>query len=85
MKVTKVEAIPFAIPYRKPLRFASGEVFVAEHVLVRVYTDTGLCLPFAVLEFKCTDPGAAVPAFPTDLGLRPVKVSKFLWSTGGGH
>jgi L-Ala-D/L-Glu epimerase len=42
VKVTKVEAIPFAIPYRKPLRFASGEVFVAEHVLVRVYTDTGL-------------------------------------------
>ncbi len=42
MKITKVEAIPFAIPYRKPLRFASGEVAVAEHVLVRVHTDDGL-------------------------------------------
>jgi L-Ala-D/L-Glu epimerase len=42
MKVTQVEAIPFAIPYRKPLRFASGEVHVAEHVLVRVHTDDGV-------------------------------------------
>ncbi|TKA04651.1 mandelate racemase/muconate lactonizing enzyme family protein [Actinacidiphila oryziradicis] len=42
MKITKVEAIPFAIPYRKPLRFASGEVHVADHVLVRVHTDEGL-------------------------------------------
>jgi L-alanine-DL-glutamate epimerase-like enolase superfamily enzyme len=42
MKLSKVEAIPFAIPYRKPLRFASGEVTVAEHVLVRVHTDDGV-------------------------------------------
>lgn len=42
MKITQVEAIPFAIPYRKPLRFASGEVHVAEHVLVRVHTDDGI-------------------------------------------
>ena len=42
MKISMVEAIPFAIRYRKPLRFASGEVAVAEHVLVRVHTDTGL-------------------------------------------
>jgi L-Ala-D/L-Glu epimerase len=42
MKITQVEAIPFAIPYTKPLRFASGEVTVAEHVLVRVHTDDGL-------------------------------------------
>ena len=42
MKITQVEAIPFAIPYRKPLRFASGEVHVAEHVLVRVTTDEGV-------------------------------------------
>lgn len=41
MKITKVEAIPFAIPYRKPLKFASGEVDVADHVLVRVHTDEG--------------------------------------------
>jgi L-alanine-DL-glutamate epimerase-like enolase superfamily enzyme len=42
VKITAIEAIPFAIPYRKPLRFASGEVSVAEHVLVRVHTDDGL-------------------------------------------
>ena len=42
MKISRIEAIPFAIPYRKPLRFASGEVTVAEHVLVRVHVDDGL-------------------------------------------
>jgi L-Ala-D/L-Glu epimerase len=42
VKIVKVEAIPFAIPYRKPLRFASGEVHVADHVLVRVQTDDGV-------------------------------------------
>jgi L-alanine-DL-glutamate epimerase-like enolase superfamily enzyme len=42
MKITRVEAIPFAIPYRKALRFASGEVNRAEHVLVRVHTDDGV-------------------------------------------
>jgi L-alanine-DL-glutamate epimerase-like enolase superfamily enzyme len=42
VKITQVEAIPFAIPYVKPLRFASGEVHTAEHVLVRVHTDDGV-------------------------------------------
>ncbi|MBB3052116.1 L-alanine-DL-glutamate epimerase-like enolase superfamily enzyme [Prauserella isguenensis] len=42
MKITQIEAIPFAIPYRKPLKFASGEVHAAEHVLVRVHTDDGV-------------------------------------------
>lgn len=42
MKITAIEAIPFAIPYSKPLRFASGEVHTAEHVLVRVHTDDGV-------------------------------------------
>ena len=42
MKIRRVEAIPYAIPYRKPLRFASGEVATAEHVLVRVHTDDGV-------------------------------------------
>lgn len=42
MKITGVEAIPFAIPYRKPLAFASGQVHAAEHVLVRVHTDDGV-------------------------------------------
>ncbi len=42
MKITDVEAIPFAIPYTKALKFASGEVHVAEHLLVRVHTDDGI-------------------------------------------
>ena len=42
MKITRVETIPYSIPYLKPLRFASGEVTAAEHVLVRVHTDDGL-------------------------------------------
>ncbi|MGY1638136.1 mandelate racemase/muconate lactonizing enzyme family protein [Geodermatophilus sp. SYSU D00742] len=42
MKIVRVEAIPYAVPYRKPLRFASGEVHAAEHVLVRVHTDDGV-------------------------------------------
>jgi len=42
VKITAVEAIPFAIPYVKPLKFASGEVHAAEHVLVRVHTDDGV-------------------------------------------
>ena len=42
MKITAVEAIPFAIPYVKALKFASGEVHTADHVLVRVHTDDGV-------------------------------------------
>ncbi len=42
MKIARVEAIPYAIDYRKPLQFASGEVRAAEHVLVRVHTDDGV-------------------------------------------
>ncbi|WP_337189853.1 mandelate racemase/muconate lactonizing enzyme family protein [Ornithinimicrobium cerasi] len=42
LTIERIEAIPFAIPYRKPLRFASGEVRTAEHVLVRVHTAGGL-------------------------------------------
>lgn len=42
MKIVAIEAIPFAVPYRKPLRFASGEVHTAEHVLVRVHAEDGV-------------------------------------------
>ncbi|WJR33798.1 enolase C-terminal domain-like protein [Mycobacteroides immunogenum] len=42
MKIAQIEAIPFAIPYRKPLRFASGEISAANHVLVRVTTEDGI-------------------------------------------
>ena len=43
MKIERIEAIPYSIPYARPLKFASGEVTSAEHVLVRIYTDTGIC------------------------------------------
>jgi L-alanine-DL-glutamate epimerase-like enolase superfamily enzyme len=42
VKITQVEAIPFAIPYAKPLAFASGAVTAAEHVLVCVHTEDGI-------------------------------------------
>jgi L-alanine-DL-glutamate epimerase-like enolase superfamily enzyme len=42
MKIERIEAIPYAIPYARPLKFASGEVTSAEHVLIRVHTDSGL-------------------------------------------
>jgi len=42
MKISRIEAIPYAIPYGKPLRFASGEIATADHVLVRVHTDDGV-------------------------------------------
>ena len=42
MKIQRIEAIPYAIPYTHPLRFASGEVHTADHVLVRIHTDAGL-------------------------------------------
>ena len=42
MKITGIEAIPYAIPYTHPLKFASGAVETADHVLVRVHTDEGV-------------------------------------------
>lgn len=42
MKIMSVEAIPLAVPYRRPFAFASGEVTAADHVLVRITTDDGL-------------------------------------------
>jgi L-alanine-DL-glutamate epimerase-like enolase superfamily enzyme len=42
IRITEVEAIPFAVPYRRPPRFASGTVSTADNVLVRVHTDAGL-------------------------------------------
>ncbi|MFD6057373.1 mandelate racemase/muconate lactonizing enzyme family protein [Rhodococcus wratislaviensis] len=42
MKITHIRAIPFAIPYRKPLHFASGHIDVADHVLVEVVTEDGV-------------------------------------------
>ncbi|MEX5305301.1 enolase C-terminal domain-like protein [Kocuria sp. CPCC 205258] len=42
MKIQRVEAIPYEIPYVTPLKFASGEVLTADHVLVRITTDDGV-------------------------------------------
>ncbi|NWF57733.1 MAG: enolase [Syntrophaceae bacterium] len=43
MKITRVEAIPFRIPYKTPLKWGlSGYLEAAEHVLVRVHTDAGV-------------------------------------------
>lgn len=42
MKIERIEAIPYSIPYTKPLEFASGRVSDAGHVLIRVHTDEGI-------------------------------------------
>ncbi|MGA1838228.1 enolase C-terminal domain-like protein [Herbiconiux sp. 11R-BC] len=42
MKIQRVEAIPYTIPMKKPLHFASGSVHQIDHVLVRLTTDDGL-------------------------------------------
>jgi L-Ala-D/L-Glu epimerase len=42
VRITAVEAIPFALPYHRPPAFASGSVSSADNVLVRVHTDAGL-------------------------------------------
>jgi L-alanine-DL-glutamate epimerase-like enolase superfamily enzyme len=42
VRITALEAIPFAVPYRRPAGFASGTVTSADNVLVRVHTDAGL-------------------------------------------
>lgn len=42
MKITRIEAVPYSIPYVHPLYFASGSVAEADHVLVRVHTDEGI-------------------------------------------
>src|SRR5947209_1278281 len=42
VRITAVQAIPFALPYRRAPAFASGSVQSADNVLVRVHTDAGL-------------------------------------------
>jgi L-Ala-D/L-Glu epimerase len=41
-RIVEVEAIPYAVPYRRPARFASGAVERADNVLVRIQTDAGV-------------------------------------------
>jgi L-alanine-DL-glutamate epimerase-like enolase superfamily enzyme len=81
VKISRVEAIPFAIPYRKPMRFASGEVTVADHVLVRVHTDQGLTgtaeappRPYTYGETQASITAAIDTLFaPAILGLSPLE------------
>src|SRR3954454_21258566 len=42
VRITAVEAIAFALPYRRAPQFASGNVNSADNVLVRVHSDAGL-------------------------------------------
>lgn len=42
MRIRDIRAVPYAIPYRKPLHFASGQIDVADNVLVEVVTDDGV-------------------------------------------
>ena len=42
MKITHLETVPYRIPMKKPLKFASGAVHHIEHVLLRLHTDDGL-------------------------------------------
>jgi len=40
MKIVKIEAIPFKIPYKKPLKYGvAGYDIAAEHVLIEIKTD----------------------------------------------
>jgi hypothetical protein len=48
---------------------------------VSVCADTGRCLPYSVLEFKSNLAGSEPPPSLAFLNLRPLKLSKFLWST----
>ena len=41
--IVAVEAIPVRLPMRRPGVFASGRIDVAENVLVRVRSESGLC------------------------------------------
>ena len=41
MKISKVEAIPFSIPYQVPVTIATGTLVVQESVLVRISADNG--------------------------------------------
>ncbi len=42
MKITKIEAIPVEIPYKKPFVINGGASHVGDHVLTRVHTDEGI-------------------------------------------
>jgi L-alanine-DL-glutamate epimerase-like enolase superfamily enzyme len=78
-RIVDVEAIPVALPYRRPARFASGAVERADNVLVRIHTDAGLVghaevqpRPYTYGETQASIVGAIRGWFaPRLLGLRP--------------
>lgn len=41
MKITRIECVPYVIPYHHPIVAASGTLSSAEHVVVRIHTDEG--------------------------------------------
>ena len=41
-RIVEVRVVPYAIPYLKPLKFASGSINVADNVLVEVVTSDGI-------------------------------------------
>ena len=49
---------------------------------VAVQTDLSKTLPFTVLEFKSSSASRTHANWPGIMGLRPIKLSKFLWATG---
>jgi L-alanine-DL-glutamate epimerase-like enolase superfamily enzyme len=79
VRIVEVEAIPFALPYRRPARFASGAVERADNVLVRIHTDAGLVghaeaqpRPYTYGETQASIVGAIRGWFaPRLLGMRP--------------
>lgn len=96
MKIVAIEAIPFAIPYRRPMRFASGEVTLADHVLVRVRTDDGIVgvaeappRPYTYGETQSSIVAIVREVFePALVGLDPLareKVRAALHRTVGNH
>lgn len=42
MKITRIEAFPVDIPYKKPFVINGGPSYVGDHVLTRVHTDEGI-------------------------------------------
>jgi L-alanine-DL-glutamate epimerase-like enolase superfamily enzyme len=79
VRIAEVEAIPYALPYRRPARFASGSVETADNVLVRIHTDAGVTghaevqpRPYTYGETQASIVGAIRGWFaPRLAGLRP--------------
>ena len=62
------------------VRFATENATDRLTLDLGVESDIGKALRFSVLEFK-GKPGDSAPGLLVSLGLRPIKLSKFLWAT----